>query len=694
MTSKNPSSADTDSIDKDHTYIINSSFVDCPILIAITNKIKQLRTFKDNSNKVRTSNVLVKFCDFTQNTYESELDVPTTLLVEYATHLSSTTSYSASTINSFTRTIKSSLTEAKSSAWIGTLSADRYRHYLKVITETIFIPEETLTIPRLAMSQLLPDMRLDDSELTDSLIHFCVAFLESMKKQRDYFLSNHFTAEKLKSFLLTNEIWESNAFKWDAKSIPSNFDPIFNAIICSENGVLIERLLCSRAAYRNSLYSASIPSLDERLYIDLKTGLYAYGGIRRYSTILTEEFYPTFDDIGFDFILKATDAEEICLSWLMASDRIQQSGLNNLLIGDIEVTPSNCTVMYTKKRAGEDVRDSTSHRANSWQYKIYSYYKNLRNEIASISPKGRENYFFSKSNLFNLPQHLTSLALRPIQIACIPNSRFHAEITEHSPKSNLFCEFFYAFLKRNSEITIARRSSGNTLQEPIPNEPFYKANDEQRLTLTPNTVAQSRAIIDSEPSTNSKSYTRYSESVVDAHNTAHNEFTKEVTYKGRSETLHRQNSRVLFTNAVSELQENDARKVLSLFENTKIVSLDDLKRELGWQTNLVGENHIQQFNALVSTAESHGYHCTPFGSLNSANDNKRIIVITPITAALLTSFIETCQEEIEKAENEERKLSIILQKTYVRLLLERFDKKSIAEGLELNAQNNFPKPWI
>lgn len=467
MTSKNSSSADTDPSDRDKTYTLKSSFADCPILIAITNKIKQLNIYNDDSKKVRTSNILVKFCDYTQHAYDSELDVPTTLLVEYATHLSSTTSYSTSTINSFTRNIKSSLTEAKNSAWIGTLSADRYRHYLKVIAETIFIPEETVTVPRLAMSQLLPEMRLDDSELTDSLIYFCVAFLESMKKQRDYFLSNHFTVEKLKSFDLTSDIWKNNSFNWDAKSAPSDFDPIFNAVICSENGILIERLLCSRAAYRNSLYSTSTKSSDGRLYSDLKTGLYAYGGIKRYSTILTEEFYPTFDDIDFEFIVKPTDAEEICLSWLMASDRIQQSGLNNLLIGDIEVTPSNCTVMYTKKRAGEDVRDSTSHRANSWQYKVYSYYKNLRNESAFLSPGERENYFFSKSNLFNLPQHLTSLAFRPIQIACIPNSRFHAEIIEQSPKSKLFCEFFYAFLKRNSEITVARRSSVDTPQEPI-----------------------------------------------------------------------------------------------------------------------------------------------------------------------------------------------------------------------------------
>lgn len=638
--------------------------------------------------------MLIAFCDFTQCFYVSELDVPTTLLVEYSTYLSSTTKYKTSTINSIIRIIKSSLTEGRDSAWFNTLSGDRYRHYLSVIAETIFIPEDTVTTPRPAMSQLVPEMRLDDAELIDSIINFSVAFLENMIKQRDYFRSCHFTSEKNNSFNLTTEIWENNAFTWNAKSNPANFDPIFNAVICSENWTIIERLLCSRKGYRENLVNNSTPATDERLYLDLKTNLYGYGGIKRYSNVLTEDFYPTFDDLDFKFITTATDAEEICLSWLMASDRIQQSGLNDLLIDDIEVTPSSCTVMYTKKRAGEDIRDSTSHRRNSWQYKIYSYYKKLRNETRYLKPGGRENHFFSKTSLFKRPQHLTSMAFRPIRIACMSRSRFHQEVVEHSPKSELFCDFFYTFLKRNSEISLARKGKEKTKQDVEKDDFFYKDSDEPLQTLTPNTVAQSRAIIDSEPATDSDSYARYSESAIDAHNTAHTQHTKEVIYKGRSETLHRQQNRALFTNAVSELQENDARKVLSLLEKTTIVSLDNLKRELGWQTNLVGEDQIQQFNELVEAAESHGYHCTPFGCLNNDNDNSRIVVITPITAALLDSFIETCQIEIEKADNEERKLSLTLQKTYAKLLLERFDSTVVSAGRELNALYNFPKPWI
>lgn len=672
---------------------LNDSFSSYPVLIAVIYRINKLRNSVYDSSKASSVKKLIKFIDFTQSTYKSEDRTPNTLLVDYATHLSRDTEYSVSTINSILRSIKSCLVERTDTAWLSSFSAEQYRHYLRVIAETIFLPEDTSTIPRPAMSQLVPEMQLDDASLINSIINFCVAFLEIMMQQRIYFRQSHFTQAALNSFSLTPDIWDNNTFTWNAKSIPADFDGIFNAIVQSKNLALMERLLCSRRVFRENTESAETVNTPEQIYSALRTSLYGYGGIRRYSNVIAEDFYPTFDDLDYKFIFTATDAEEICLSWLLASDRIQQSGINELLIDDVEITPTNCTVMYTKKRSGEEVRDSTTHRKNSWQYKIYSYYKTLRNETRLVKHGNRSQHLISKINLFHHIQSLSSVACRPIQVACMSQSKLHEEIITKKPEAKIFCHYFFTLMKRNGQI-IKRRKSKDKQQEPASNELFSDHNHETKLTLTPNTVAQSRAIIESEPTNNLDNYSRFSASFVDAHATAHSEHTKEVIYKGRSETLHRQNHRALFTNAVSELQENDARKVIALFEKTKIISLRNLKKELGWETGVVSHDYVEQFNLMVESAESHGYHCTPFGSLQNNNDNNRIIVITPITAALLESFIEACEIELKNVDSSERQLSLILQKTYARLLLDRFDKSVIEKGREINQKYNFPRPRI
>jgi uncharacterized protein YbaA (DUF1428 family) len=693
MKAKASSLIDTNSDSANHAIKLNDSFSDYPVLIAVVYRINKLNNSAYSSSKASAVNKLIKFIDFTQSTYKSEDSTPNTLLVEYATHLSRDTEYSVSTINSIIGSIKSCLVERKDTSWLSSFPTEKYRHYLRVIAETIYLPEETSATPRFAMSQLAPEMHLDDALLINSLIYFCVAFLEIMMQQRNYFRQSHFTQAAINSFNLTPEIWDNNTFTWNAKSIPANFDGIFNAIIQSKNLALMERLLCSRRSFREKIQSAESVNTSEQIYSALRTSLYGYGGIRRYSNILAEDFYPTFDDFDYKFIFTATDAEEICLSWLLASDRIQQSGINELLIDDVEITPTNCTVMYTKKRSGEEVRDSTTHRKNSWQYKIYSYYKALRNETRLVKPGNRNQYFISKTNLFHHIQSLSSVACRPIQVACMSQSKLHEEILTKKPESKIFCDYFYTLLKRNGQV-IKRRKRKAKQQESASNDLFSDQNHEIKLTLTPNTVAQSRAIIESEPADNIDNYTRYAASFVDAHTTAHSEHTKEVIYKGRSETLHRQNHRALFTNAVSELQENDARKVIALLQKTKIISLDNLKKELGWETGVVSHDYVQQFNSMVESAESHGYHCSPFGSLNHNNSNARIIVISPVTAALLESFIEACEIELDNVDGSERQLSLILQKTYATLLLERFDKNVVEKGREVNAKYNFPRPRI
>lgn len=175
-----------------------------------------------------------------------------------------------------------------------------------------------------------------------------------------------------------------------------------------------------------------------------------------------------------------------------------------------------------------------------------------------------------------------------------------------------------------------------------------------------------------------------------ADGTAHSIKTNQEIYKNRSQTAHRLVQRAKFVAQVGKLQEDDARKVSLLFSNTEVLSLSDVSELLGWDVSSFKEKDIEDFNNLIGVAEEQGYKCAPFGWLSKPNSLERIVIITPITAALILSFVQSCQNELKTSSSTERFHSILLQLSYAKMVLKSFDQRTIAEGRKMLNDYEFP----
>lgn len=120
----------------------------------------------------------------------------------------------------------------------------------------------------------------------------------------------------------------------------------------------------------------------------------------------------------------------------------------------------------------------------------------------------------------------------------------------------------------------------------------------------------------------------------------------------------------------------------------------DLKVMLGWAQEKNDSGEIEEFDALLLSAQRAGYMISPFGQLEK--DSKAFIITNAITAALLMSYRDECINQLKNLsiEDELKAFSIAMQVAYIEDVLEKFDLKTIAEGTKILKKHTFPTPVI
>jgi hypothetical protein len=256
------------------------------------------------------------------------------------------------------------------------------------------------------------------------------------------------------------------------------------------------------------------------------------------------------------------------------------------------------------------------------------------------------------------------------------------------PRAKLFQEYFLQLVNDNSCSSSDLNSANPTCSQHIDNtRPLNRR-------LTPNVIAQSRAIIDPEEPAVESAFNRRAIAEASADGAAHSVQTSHEIYINRSQTAHRLGQRAKFVESVGKLQEEDARKLSSLMNNTKILSLREVSEFLGWDVSSFKPTDIDDFNQLVSIAEKEGFNCAPFGWLSKPTSAERIIIVSPVTAALILSFIKGCQIELKKSISLERGHAIILKLSYAKLVLNVFDRRTISEGRRILNEYDIPPAII
>ncbi|MFK8399867.1 hypothetical protein M2D07_015270 [Pseudomonas sp. BGr12] len=658
----------------------------CILLICFIRYLQE-KTLEKSHGLRRFVTTVKDFFDFLSFNYKTAASIPKSIIKIYARFLNDDKKLVPSSVRSRNSDFNAMLKWTIEQSWFKALTEKDRVFILSVYADRPSIPtNKHLDGTSPAMSELLTSKEYDDRALLDSLTRFCFGFLYIFKRHRDDIISNR----RVKGIIESAMLAHSPDIDWRVnKPDRADYNEIFNAIISSRDTTLLERILFSNQILRNELMAQGKPDTLEDLYRKLKLCV-ADGGSLRVSVGSSESPYVTFEQLDIRSLLSPCETEEICLRWLLAVDRIQNSGQTELLLSDIEITPSHLTIGYLKGRSSEVRRESTSHKKKTHNYKLIEYAFDLRHRFAKAFPNSSasQHKLFQFESVFKRPQNHFSIAFRPIIFACTPGTNMYEEIAEHFPESKIFQEYFCLLVDQNTSII---RSDPESLEK---DDDFPGTKDSKLRTLTVNVVAQSRAIIDGEKRRSPSAFDRRVSNEIDANASAHSVKTKAEVYKNRSQTIHRLDHRASFVRTVGKLQEEDARKLSGLLDQTSIVNLSTVNELLGWDVSNFQGRDIEEFNALVSSAENAGYNCTPFGWLSKPASSERIIIAAPVTAALILSYIKGCQIELKRSTSAARSRSLILQLCYSKMIINSFDQRTISEGKLLLREYDFPPAVI
>jgi hypothetical protein len=672
-------------------------------------KFLKVHTASRLFNLYKFATSIPQLISFISENYQTPQSIPKNILQIYSQHLSDQGN-AQSSIRTILGHMGFVLAWTISQPWFKTFHVNDRVLILAVLDHKPSIPKNAMldgTAP--AMSELVDGKEFDDRDLLDSLIRFCAGFLTVFKRHRSIIVSNRRVAERLeisKSSSAPDIDWHFREPSWD------DYNEIFNAIVASRDATLIERLLFSNQTFKDYFISAGSPDTLEDLYKKLKTCVREVGSIRFTDKLRTDNQYITFEQLDIRSLLSPCEAEEICMRWFLAVDRIQQSGQKHLRLEDIEITPTHATVSFLKMRSNEYQRESTSHKRKTFNYKILEYFLELRTSLEESFlnlPKARNSAditegtdavnpdlinsstppFFQFENPFARRQSHSSITYRPIVFACTPGTNLYEEICTLYPKAKLFQEYFKLLVDEN---TAAHRAADQRIQLGL--EQAGPSSEPLTYRLSANVIAQSRAIVDPEQPILPSAFDHRARAEAAADASAHSINVHQEVYQNRSQTAHRIGQRKTFVDQVGRLQESDARKVASYMQNTTIVSLSEIDDLLGWGTELFKNNDIEDFNRMTDIAEAKGFNCVPFGWLSKPQAAERIIIICPIVAAMILSFISTCQSELKNSKSLERAHSILLQLCYAKLVLKNFDQRTIADGKQILKKYDLPSVII
>lgn len=540
-----------------------------------------------------------------------------------------------------------------------------------------------------SLGQITNQPEKDELKIVRSTIHFCCQYLRVMNEQRMELLGNKDVMQQVAKMLnkcgSDYDQLRYSTFKSDRSSV---YKVLAGAILKSDNLLLKERLLHNRTDFAYAQIEGSAPlTIDEANRL-IKLGLRRTGTLDIYPENNDHKLF--FHNIDYLFLLKHTPSEEMAFAWLLATDRVQLTGVKEMLQGDLRITPSVASPIFLKHRSEQSVRDVPMHFRKSMQYQAYCEFDELKKSFHRRFPESGE-FMFDLPVTGNL-QGVDSVLYRPLAMAAFQQSLNYQTLYDADSEIELFADILRRVSLNNRPIWNNKKrrrenaAIGITGQNPTP---------VKRQTISITAIAQSRAILDVDGANpGNEGFEKYSQEVVGADATAHSPGVKEVVYMHSSETKYRLNKRALFATHVGHLMVEDARKVQAAIRDEALISVAQLKVMLGWAQVKSDSGEIEEFDELLLSAQRAGYTISPFGQLEK--DSKTFIITNAITAALLIGYRDECINQLKKSsiEDELKAFSIAMQAAYVEDALERFDQQTIAKGKDMLKKHTFPTPVI
>lgn len=387
--------------------------------------------------------------------------------------------------------------------------------------------------------------------------------------------------------------------------------------------------------------------------------------------------------LGFPFLeLFAPSNSEACaLSYLLATERIQQTGQDRLSIDDCLLDHKGVQfVGYEKPRSKDKSKISPHYSSKTqiyqvlevWKKGVQAYHKFDRKSVR----KGMYNFLTvgqarDKLKKFSKPSCLFYLPL-------LFNSLSSKQAIREEPNSKMYID---VMLGAYSVANIKIKNNEGKIWDQVIIRPTNRVGVKA--------LAQTRGQLESKPISGLDSKAN---DLVDASMSAHTPETKKNTYKSRSASNSVLKSGFEFSKSVSDKMLEDAHSLTDLLESTELVTLKGLEIKLGYQGLLDKYSEGEKVNELLTQAEKQGYNIGAIGELN--NVGKTVVICTPLVAALILGEIKHIEENIESVMNANpfKVGQYNTRKLFLNEIIGHFPKKAFKLGKKMLSEYNFPYP--
>jgi hypothetical protein len=387
-------------------------------------------------------------------------------------------------------------------------------------------------------------------------------------------------------------------------------------------------------------------------------------------------------------LFTTTLSERRAFAWLLASDRIQQSGFDKATLDDVLLDgydstgiPNKIQIRFNKGRSSKPDKADKSFNTPIYQRGkdeifdvYYTYYLLRKNEEKHFSKIERAGYLSpSKWNkLYQRPASLSQSTTLPLYLLGLPNTEMYRLCVQNVEMAEPFLEIL-----NQSVLQSTRYTAGRSLKKM-----HGKELTEQNLPISMDLIAQTRAVMEDDESDQPR---------VTAEMSAHSLKTHNDTYIDRSDITKKTDSSIhTFGSDVGDKIYDLAKKMGEIVKSESDYNRTELIEKLGLcppsTLTLDGSNEI---NEVINEAKSRGMGTGLIDEINISTDT--FIVQDPVIATIIMSYINHLERIKTKISDNNIKLKLVIShQIYLESLLEKFHRKHIKKAKELVKEIKLP----
>ena len=555
------------------------------------------------------------------------------------------------------------------------------------------------------------DKKANDFELLIGLRETALWFINEMQETR--FLINKNLPNSLQKFLtqlkkekgdpLSNKnhfpMLDSNPQdKYSEKLAVVLIETILAQEIPHINELMFSELISKKIFFKTYIEDGKAFSIDEitdyleSLVSDTPRGMSSatkrdsikvmYSGKNKklYRSQRPNAFFPSLS-----FLIYPTLDESLLMEWLLASDRVQLTGIQNLNLDD--------NILWNQEKKTIQITNIIKHRSTGKQttdiyhndnmYKILSVWVDLINNSNNYTKEVNRNFIppYIRASRERRKQRDFHLLRKGLWMLCLDGTLTKKKLFNDikGTKNELHIKEFIKLLKahmlrvKRSTAIKADRTEKKNIRKSKKTEHITG----NTLGINLKVIAHTRAMLDDD--------------IQSGRLFGHNQKTHSNTYLNRTRSSFVNAQSSTFAADIGNAMKDEATKLLNM---TEVVTIEQIRKIL----SIGDSNNIDELNELkyiIDKAETSGFYAELTTELKK--HEKTYIILTPWTAALIIGQINHINKELRSIEfnNKSKRHDIQLRQMYLKLLLNKFPKKTLmeAEGI-LNEYDNIPYPSL